>query len=328
MLVDWVTLIPFGLFLILNGFLAWRLWSRPVALLSVGWLAIALWWWPPEQWSGWLLCGTAATLLSFTPTPTVIRRWAQLFFLGLLLGLGAWLNLAILFYALPLTAVWLLTSPEWHKFEQVVPILYWRWGAAGSWLLLVLSLFANQCAGGYWLTVIEISRLLLLAVLGWAAVGYMWQSKRADQFIWGGVAVSVGLILGHIALWPGWLPYALWPVPLPESCPTVWPVSAWQLVSQLPWAGGPAGVAQLFFGGVNLLAMAYLLWRYPAVLLKLVGFSGLKSEERPVAWLFALALLVVGWQWLAHQPLATDHLILLWQVGGLTAGAVLTRWWQ
>lgn len=330
----------FGVFVLLHGWLIYKLWGGEVALISTLLAAVpgamVLWWTyrPLGAWGMLLVCGTAALLLSELNVQDGVVHIGRLLLLGGVMGLGVWSNRLMLVYLGVILMLWLLRTPEWR-------IIYLRvgaqvWPVAGVALLLLggTALFTAACPT--FTTLHTSAQIILLASVGWTAVGFGWVSQRNMSLLGQSIALGVGFAGGNFPQWWAFLANTE-PIPplLPPVCSTHLGVRVYQLATEVVphlWGGvwGVAGDGWWWRVGawaavpLMLAAVLYFLWHWRYIWAAVFTLRPLAADDVKILLPVLLFVLPLALLWLNGSPLdslATRHLLPMWQ-----GGTVLMAW--
>lgn len=229
----------FGVFLILQGVLVYRLWGFRVALLSLLILAfpaqvIRMWTFRPISGFGAVfVLGTGIFLLSLARISQPRLHYFRMAALGVMIGLGFWSHPMIIMYVFTLAIVSWLQMPEWAALREKLSMFCVRVvqipapellpvAMLGVLGLGVLAFFSAGCAPQASFAVVQrLARILLLgAAVGVALLTFV-ISKRRKQLIAGMSCLAVGFVVGNVPQWRAWLFYGIAPESaVRPSCPT------------------------------------------------------------------------------------------------------------
>jgi hypothetical protein len=218
-----VTLIWSALFLVVHFIFSKRLWGPKVALISLLMLALASRWIlnytyrPQNNYASLLILGAAVFLLLDILSSKKAVSFPLLVVLGILIGLGFWSTPQFLYYPFTLGVIYLLQSQEWqtgyHRLENVINTRF-KGALKAAGLGLSLSLFClffllmftkGWQPESLFKTLRPIAGIAILLIGIGLAVFHFAVSRRRKTLFWGAICLGLGLAIGNLPQWGGWL---------------------------------------------------------------------------------------------------------------------------
>jgi hypothetical protein len=214
-----VSLLFFGVFLMLHAILINRFFGPKVALLSLLILAfpswkILLWTFRPISGTGALLIVvTSALILSHAQVHKKTSSPGLILLIGILVGFGLWLHPITVYYFFIMGYIYLMQIPEWASFydwlirrrnifgkvslSKILPFIT----IGGSIFVLVMLFIVGNI-----IPVMKGVPLFILFLCGVYVVYKLYRlSNRRRQLISGSFFLICGMIMGNLPQWGSWL---------------------------------------------------------------------------------------------------------------------------
>lgn len=347
--IEYGTPLLLALFLLLQAILAYRLWGGAVAATAVllsllpGSLTIWTATQPQANAFGYLLiCGTAALILSQWPIE-IENEWlnnSRLLLVGILFGVGFFASQMTLIYTAVILLLWLLRSPEWRQIHHLLaPVMWVLLTLFLSGLSLATFLTSYCQAPAVYLQMGIVAQILLLAAIGWFAIGVLYASTRQEFLLRGLLIITFGTVIGGLFQWQQMA--GANPLPLQTTCPADLLAQATHLLTQqLPQLWGMATLntssggwfwlqALLFLPTllITSLSLIYFWWHWRYILVALLALRPAVDDD--VKILLTGALFFIPFLLALFSPIrpqigaATRYLLIAWQSASMMVGWVI-----